>query len=521
VQSLTKISIIFYLLLGLSIISYAQKKIKIENSEFLEGGRNAQGEKYDKFIGNVIFSQGNARIYCDTAVVLKKKNYVQAFGNVRITDGDSVVITSRKLIYNTVTRIAKLRENVVFTKIGIMTLYTNFLDYSRQNRIATFFNHGKLIDSTNQLTSKKGYYEVDTDMASFKDDVIGENEDYTLKSDTLQYNTVTKIMFFRASTELTDKEGNVYYYEEGTYNTNTKKSVLVENLVETEEYILKAQTFRLDDIKKYYVAKNNVELIDKESDYIVTGQSGEHWKDQGITKIYDEALLKVFSDQDTLFLTADTLIVIDNKLDSKKRLLAFNNVKFFRSDLQGKADSLAYHVSDSIIFFYGDPILWNEENQISADSINAIIINNKIERLNMSHNSFVISQDTLLNFNQIKGREMTAFFKNSEITKVDFFGNGESIFFALDDDETYIVGMNKSLSSTLTIRFKEKKAERVIFYDQPEASFIPPHELKDPDKALKGFRWRIKERPLKETVVPLKINLKEPKKKNKSSFNFK
>lgn len=507
----TKILIISLLVSFFITEIRAQQRVKIRNSETLEGGRK-NGEPYDKFTGNVIFSQKDTWVYCDTAIVFKRRNFVEAYGNVKITDGDSVVITSKRLIYDGNMRTAKLRENVVFRKIGIMTLYTDFLDYNRNKQEAYYFNGGKLVDSTNVLKSRKGYYDVNTDMASFKGNVRGENEDHKLISDTLQYHTITKVIFFHSPTTLIDNEGNEYNYEEGQYNTNTKKSLLERNFVETKDYILKGNVFKLDDIKKYYKARTNVELVDKENDIIVTGETGEHWKKQGITKIYDNALLKVIDEkeQDTLFLRADTLVAIDSDIESNKRLLAYPNVRFFKSDLQGICDSIAYHISDSLIFFYGKPVLWSEENQISADSIDAVIVDNEIRKMNLSLNSFVILQDTLLNFNQVKGRKMVAYFEDNKIKKMDVFGNGESIFFALNEEETDMIGMNKTLSSTMIIFFKNNKAEIVKFNQKVDASFIPPHELKSSQRTLKGFEWKESSRPSKEAVVNGAIDKKSP-----------
>jgi lipopolysaccharide export system protein LptA len=95
-------------------------------------------------------------------------------------------------------------------------------------------------------------------------------------------------------------------------------------------------------------------------------------------------------------------------------MFAYNHVKIFKSDLQGKCDSLVYNYTDSTIYFYRDPVLWNERSQLTADTINIQLANNKINRMYLRTNSFVISQDTLLQYNQVKGRQMTAFFKRQK-----------------------------------------------------------------------------------------------------------
>ena len=501
IKLIIKYPLVLLLTLGLFFTADAQrKKVKLKRAEIQKGGVNSDGDRFDSFVGNVVFEQNETTIYCDSAIILKKDNLVKAFGKVKITEGDSITITAKRLVYNGDNKKAELRENVVFNKLKSVTLYTDFLDYDRIKQQAKYFNGGRLVDSTNVLTSNKGYYQVNTNMASFKKDVIGKNPDYTLKSDTLQYHTKTNIVYFRDYTELTDVEGNQFYYEEGEYNTNIRKSNLAQGEVETVSYTLTGNQLFLDDIRKLYSATGDVEMISKEQDVIITGDFSFYQKDKGIAKVYGNALMKKVMGLDTLFLTADTLMAIESTDPSKERILAYKNVRIFKTDLQGRSDSLSYVTADSTLFFYQDPVLWTSGNQMTADSINLLINNGTINRLNMNQNSYVVSTDSIENFNQIKGRQMIARFNNGSINKVNVYGNGESLFFALNDEETAIVGMNKIFCSDMVVNFKLNKADNISFYVNPDASFIPPHELKEPDKKLSGFTWREDEKPTLEEM---------------------
>ncbi|MBL6444912.1 Organic solvent tolerance protein OstA [Fulvivirga sp. 29W222] len=517
-KSTLKIVLVIGFTMFLGSSGFAQKKVKMKQADKLFGGINKAGERFDRFIGDVIFEQSETTIYSDSVHFYSKRNYMEAFGSVKITEGDSVVITAKKLIYEGDKKEAKLRENVVFVKKGQVTLYTDYLDYHRNQQEARYYNGGKLVDSTNVLTSKKGYYQVNTNMASFKSDVVGKNPDYTLESDTLQYNTKTNIVYFRGPTQLTDVDGNVFNYKEGQYDTKIKRSDLNLGQIETKSYTLEGDNLFLDDLRKYYRAVGNVEMISKEQDVIITGDRSFYEKSTGIAKVFGRALMKKIMAQDTMYLTADTLVAIESDDPAKKRLLAYKNVKIFKPDLQGRADSLAYVTADSIIYFYDDPVLWSAGNQMTADSINVEIANNTINKLNMSVNSFVISKDSIDNFNQIKGRSMVAHFSRGNIQKVDVNGNGESLFHALDETESYLVGINKIICSYMLIKFKENKADNISFYVKPEASFIPPHEINAPQKKLKDFNWREKEKPeknemLESTILAQQKNSKQTIKK--------
>lgn len=492
---------IFLILTLFCSAGFAQSTVNLKQADQLVGGVK-DGERFDRVIGNVIFVQNRTTIYCDSALFYRSKNIVEAFGRVRITEGDSINITANRAEYDGNTRIAKLRNNVIFKKLSTATLYTNFLDFDRDKNEANYFNGGRLVDSINVLTSQKGYYEVNSNMASFKTKVEVVNPDYNMKSDSLQYNSRHKIIYFRTETVVVDKDKKSFLYEGGEYDTRSQQSDILQGQAESQSYTLTGNRIRLDDLRKIYNVKGNVVMTHKEENLTIYGDDAFFDKTKSIAKVFTNAYLTKVSDEgDTLFMTADTLVSIDSDDPAKKRLLAYRNVKIFKNDLQGLADSLEYRQADSMMFFYKSPVLWTEGNQMTADSISMLIENNTISKIFMVANAFVISTDTLKNFNQIKGRKMTATFKDEALNQVYVEGNGESIYFALDEKTNALMGMNKIICSNIVIRFVESKVNNLSFYTRPEADFIPPHELKKDQRILKGFEWRGSSRPAKADVV--------------------
>ena len=489
---------------------FGQSNVKLEHADQLSFERE---KGYQKLSGNVVFTQNQTTIYCDSAYLYKERNSVEAFGRVRITEGDSVTVTSRRLEYDGNTRKARLRNDVVFVKLATATLYTDQLDYDRLTNLAYYYDGGRLVDSINTLTSHKGYYNVTTNLASFKKDVHVVNPDYTMTSDSLQYNSRTKIVYFRTPTTTVDKEGKTFVYEGGEYNTLSKQSDFVEGVAESPSYQLKGNDWNLDRIRQLYKVRGDVEMISKNENLIIYCQSADYYKDREITKVYDNAwVAKVTDDLDTLFITADTLVSIDSEVPEEKRLLAYHNVRIYKKDMQGLSDSLVYQSADSMMHFYDDPILWNLGNQMTADSISMLIEKNTISKIFMVRNAFVVSQDTLRNYNQIKGRDMTAEFRDGAIDQVIVRGNGESLYFVMDEEDLSFTGINKIVCSNILIRFKEGKVHDLNFYVQPDANFVPPHELKPDMKILKGFAWRGDVRPTRDDVVPNKKPTTETRK---------
>jgi lipopolysaccharide export system protein LptA len=488
-----------FLLMGSPLL--AQKRVHLKQADKLRGGHLGD-ERFDRLLGNVIMTQNKTTIFCDSAYFFKKRNFVEAFGRVRILEGDSVTITGRKLEYDGNTKLARLRGNVVFTKLATATLYTEYLDFDRTRNLAYYRTGGRLVDSVNTLTSVRGYYNVSNNLASFKKNVDVKNPEYTMTADSLQYNSRSKIIYFVSPTNVIRSDSSTIVYESGFYKTTTKESDLKLGQAETQDYTLDAEDYKLDDFRKRYLFRRNVVMTYKKESLIIYGQAADYYRTKGIAKVYNNAYLaKVADNGDTLFMSADTLVSIDSPDPARKRLLAYNNVKIYKRDMQGLADSVEYRAIDSTIYFYEKPVLWSEGNQMTADSIRAVMKNNTIDRIHMVANSFVISRDTLINYNQIKGRLMTTYFRDQKISHVYVEGNGESLYFLLDEKTNLSSGMNKIICSNIMIRFKQGKVNNLTFYKKPEASVIPPHELKIEDTKLKGFEWRGNEKPAREDVV--------------------
>jgi len=491
------------LALCLSVAS-GQNKVKLKQAKNLKSGRLPDGERFQRLVGEVIFTQGKTTIYSDSAHLYKKKNSLTAFGKVRIAEGDSVNITGKKLEYDGDKRLAKFRGNVVFNN-GDMTLYTDNLDYSRPANIAYYFNGGKLVDSANVLTSWTGNLNIATDLASFKTNVKVVNPEHTMYADSLKYNSKTKMIYFVSKTTVINKDSSTFVYESGVHNTSTGVSMVKSGTAETEDYIITGDRYDMDAARNIAKVRGNVVMKHKKEDLVIHGEASDHDNNTGITKIFNNAYLaKVADNNDTLFMRADTLVSIDHKDPLQRRLLAYNSVRIYKSDLQGVADSVVYKSADSTIYFYKKPVLWSNENQLSADSIRMLIKHNTIHQVILLANAFVISADSLLNFNQIKGRKMTADIVNARINRVLVEGNGESLYFALDEKTNLLMGVNKSVCSNIIIRFKEGRVNNLTFLVKPEASFIPTHQLKKDELTLKGFSWKLKEKPTRKDVVPVK-----------------
>lgn len=489
------------LILVVSLPAFSQRRIELLNADEIEGGRS-DGKRYDKFIGNVHFIQASTEIWCDSAFLYKRQNSLDAFGHVKIFDMiDSINITANRLEYDGDSRFANLRENVIYREDSVI-LTTDFLDYNIQDRSAYYFNKGKINDGENVLTSNIGYYYATGKTMAFKTNVVLINPEKKLNTDSLFYDMVTKIATTIGPTEIVFSDSSVVNTDQGgTFDMRVNRTTITSGEIETESYILKGDELFYDRENGSNSARGNVYMFSKKENIIITGEAADNYEKEGYTRIFGHPVMKKVFQEDTLYLIADTLVSIEDSLDQNKRLLAYHHVEFYRNDLQGKSDSLSYVLSDSALYLYNDPLLWSQGNQIEADSIFILFRNEEIYTLNLIDNSFMILQDTVDNFNQLKGKIMTGYFANNDIQRLEVLGNSESLFFALNEDDNSLLGVNKTLCSNMTIRFKDNRASDVSFYIAVESTFIPPHELNEPDTRLKGFNWRESERPVLDEML--------------------
>ncbi|WP_310397377.1 OstA-like protein, partial [Hymenobacter sp.] len=478
-------------------------------------GGDFNGVKIRKLLGNVSFQQDDTFLYCDSAYQYLERNEVEAFSNVRILQNDTVTITGDRGFYNGDKRTSRITGNVVM-RDPRMTLTTPSLDYDLDRKTASYTETGHLTDPQNTLDSQQGFYDTNSKVFVFKRNVRLVTPDSELNNDTLRYNTITKIAYFNGPTRIKGKQGNLYA-EGGNYNTITRVSDFKKNAkIDTPNYLLGGDRLVYDEVKLYGVANGHVSLISKKDNLTLRGDAGRYWRGLGRTKLYGgRPVVRNISGKDTLYMAADTLLSVEarpGQTTTRTVLYAWPKVQIFRGNLQGRCDSLTYDRQDSIIYLNRDPVLWQAKNQLTADSMQIRSKRGQVDEMRLYANAFAVDQDTLLNFNQTKGRNMMAYFRDNKLRRVDVLGNAESIFYALDND-TATTGMNRVLSANMRLLFVASKLNKISVLANPEARFIPPHELKPDDERLKGFAWRAAERPTRRQVLGKQFDDRPPKRK--------
>jgi len=505
------ISILFYFITLLSpFLSQAQNNAKIEilNANTLEFHENL-GKKAKRLIGDVQFKHGDALMFCDSAYFYSELNSMDAFSNVRVEQGDSLKIFGDSLKYNGNTRKALLRGNIRLINKDI-TLTTNFLDYDREQNLAYYYDGGLMVNTkeNNTLTSNQGYYYSDTKAFYFKEDVVLDNPKYKIEADTLQYNSNSEIVNFLGPTTITSKD-NYIYCEDGWYNTQSNTSEFIQNAyLYSDQKIITGDTLYYERDNGFGKILSNGTITDTIENIILKGDVVHFFEKIDSVMLTEKALLMQLFEDDTLFMHADTFkvstqIIIDtNTTDTIRNMLAYNHVKFFKNDMQGKADSVIYNFTDSTINFYTDPIIWSEQNQLTADFIYLLNANGKLNSIYLNNNAFIVSKvDSITNYyNQVKGDNIIGYFSNNELTKIKVRENAETIYYAKDDAGKFI-GVNIAKSQHMLIFMEENELKTLTYIKEPNATLYPIDEPSPKDVILKGFTWRDQERPKEKNDI--------------------
>ncbi len=457
-------------------------------------------------------------VWSDKAFFYKKENRFNAIGNVRVQQGDSIVLTSKSVDYNGNIKLAVAKENVVLDNKE-MLLNTDTLYFDRIADKAFYPAGGTVYDSLTTITSKKGTYISKDKKYQFEDQVIITHPDFTVNSVRLDFYTESKYAFFYGKTTIV---GTDYFVRcsQGFYDTTRKLGYFKkEASIDYNNRNVIGDSIYFDDKSQYASATNNIRITDTINNSFITGNYGQIFKARDSAMVTHRALAINLVEKDSLFIHADTLIATG---PPEERILhGFHDVRIFKKDLSGKTDSIHFNqktgraklirrpLKEKELQFLTpqeiaqrNPILWSAESQMTGDEIHLTIDMERevLDSLLIYNNAFVIEQDSLdtKNFNQIKGLQLKGKFDGGTLKTVDVVQNTEMVYYLYDDETLDLIGIDKAICSALKLSFEENSINKVTFYTNPDGIVYPPEEIPENARQLLGFAWRENERIYKK-----------------------
>lgn len=496
-------------------------------------------------IDSVKFLHEGAYLYCDSAYFDRTKNTFEAFSNVRMEQGDTLFLFGNYMHYDGQTKLAIVRENVKMDhRSG--TLFTDSLNYDRAKNIAYYFDGGMLVDTLNELTSYYGQYEPSKNLATFTEEVVLDNPNFKLYSDTLLYTTDTKIATIVSPTRIESDSGTILS-SRGWYNTITERSLLLDQSTVINK---EGNQYLKGDSILYFKEKNsgevfgNMFLQDTTKRVILTGHYGFFDGSKDYAYATDSASAIEYSQGDSLYLHADILEMIklppanvatykyrtdtlkiqgegDEFKDSivthtdtvmiqkaHHQMKGYYGVRFYRSDMQGVCDSIQFNSADSVLHMYKDPILWNLDRQLTGDTIDMYMNDSTMDRMYVTGFAFSIEQKDSVHFNQLKSRVMNSYFKDGKLDKIYAEGNVETIAYPEEKDGSLNEVLVQLQSSYLEIFFKDGAFDKLKYITSPVGKAIPFHLVEPSHLRLENFFWYDYMRPKDKDDIFRKVKRK-------------
>jgi len=499
-------------ILSISFLTFAQerKQIEIEYAPFM----TFEEDKPDATIltrdgsDQVHIKHKGIEMWCDEAIYYGKEDFIEAYGSVRVKQGDSINMTSKYVEYSGKTQLAYASGDVVLIDPD-SKLYTDILHFDRVKQQAYYNQKGKVVrDTSGTITSTVGRYYVNSKKYQFVDNVKLVNPEYEIDTERLDFYTESGYAFMFGPTTITS-EASVIYCERGFYNTNNDTGYFVKkSKINYDDRIVEGDSVYFDRNKNFASATNNITVTDTLNKSIIKGHYAEVFREKDSVFITKRALAITEKENDSIFMHSDTLMVTGPP--DERIIRGYYNAKMFKSNLSGKADSIHMNqktgLTQLINFYDVDadafskkdyPVLWHFESQITGDSIH-IISNTKnetLDSLKVFNSAFVISKDSLGDgFNQISGKVLYGLFENNELNTIDVIKNAETIYY-LRNSENELVGIDKSKSGSIKIFISENQIDELRKINQIGGKTYPEVEFPEKERKLKGFIWRNEERP--------------------------
>ncbi len=507
--------LLLFLIVFISYFASAQRKtIEIKYAGF--------GEKdEEKFPGAQILTRNDAQqihifhdgidMYCDKAIFYGKEDFVEAYGNVKMVQGDTINLNSKYAEYSGKTQLAFASGDVILTEPQSI-LTTDTLYFNRAKQEAYYKTGGKVVrDSSGTITSKIGRYFMPRKKYRFQDSVKLVNPEYTLKTKILDYYTDTGHAYMYGPSTIEDAASKIYC-ERGFYDTESDTGYFVKkSRIDYDNRVFEGDSMYFDRNKNFASATNNIKVTDTLNNSIVKGHYAEVYRAKDSVFITKRALAITLQEKDSIFMHADTLMVTGKPEHRITR--AYYNAKIYKSDISGKADSVHVDQKTGLTQLInlarmnkGDafsaarkPILWNVKNQMTGDTIH-LKSNPKTEKLDsliVFYNAFVISKDTLSDdgYNQISGKRLIGLFDDeNNLKQVDILKNAESINYSRNENGE-LIGIEKSKSADIEMYFENKELTELRKLRQFDGKLYTEEDFPANARKLRGFDWREDERP--------------------------
>lgn len=452
--------------LFLSDESFGQDKIELIHADELSG-KTVDGQIVREANGNVEFTQGNVRVLCNSATQYIDANTVELRGNVRIYQ-DTLTLTTSKATYFGGERKA-MCQGAVTLKDPNATI--------RADNGTYFFNEAKAV---------------------FTGDVIIVNPEYKITSNELTYNRASEDSFAKGNVIVTT-DSAVIKAEHIDFYKSHQTTFARENVrIESDSTVITADSATNFSAEKRSFASGHVKIESINNNTKISGSKVENFEKFNYSIVTGNArLIQVEDNKDTLHIYSDTMEAF--RIDDEF-YIARGNTEVIRNEFLSKCGQGVYFKTKETISLFEKPVVWQENLQLTGDSIYAELPGNKLQKIfvrklpiDNSEASFAISSNSDAYFSdrydQISGTDITISINNEKVDHIEVNKNSRSIYFVYDSSKAN--GVNKVEGEDLFIFFgPDEKVSRIRVDTNPKGEYIPEKLLNTTSLTLPGFNLR-------------------------------
>ncbi len=487
-----------------------EDKIAMKNADLFKKDTKYDGNQY--MVGHVIIEHQGSILTADEVVLFEAENLVKAFGNVRLVNADGSVISAKEMEYNGISQKGVAKQNVVLTDPKGTVITTETMYYDRLTNQAYYNTGGTINDGKSTTYSKSATYFLTTRTIDLTGRVKIVDRDYTLEGDNVVQNQNTNIVTINGYTTITNNKNpkNRIITEKGTHNMNTKESFLTKNSrVYYNDKILTGDEMYYNQLTGFGKATGNVTLDDPNERRWIKGGYGEIFEKKDSAMMTKNPYAVKAMEKDSLYFASEKIISyqrpdsIDPKV-KKSFIRAFKKARFYKSNAQGRADSIAFNETDGVMHMYTAPILWSGEKQVTGDKVEAYFNtqNENIDSLKVIGNALAISKvDSLTlkdEFNQVKGKFMTVHYENNEIKEASVIGNAQAIVYTDDTNKetkkTERIGITLSSCGIISTLFSERELHIISCRIGATSETYPMSKIEPARRKFPDFNWNTKDR---------------------------
>ena len=486
-----------------------EDKVKIIHTDEFKKDTKYEGNQY--LVGHVQIEHQGSVLFADEVIIYNDQSLVKAIGNAKLQNADGSVITAHEMEYNGVTQKGVAKKDVVLTDPK-QTIKTDILYYDRLANQAYFNTGGTISDAQNVMYTKSATYFLNTKMIDFVGNVKIDSPDYIIEGPNIKQNQNTKVAEFFGPTTITNRANpkNRIYTERGTYKMETKEAFLNKNSkIFYNDKILTGDDMYFNNITGFGKATGNVTLDDPIERRYIKGGYGEVFQKKDSAMMTKGPYAVKIMEKDSIYFAAEKILSYQRPdsadITLKKSFLrAFKKARIFKSNAQGRADSIAFNETDGIMHMYTSPILWSGEKQVTGDKVEAYFNtkNENIDSLKVIGNAFAISKVDSLNlkdeFNQVKGKFMTVYYEKNDIKEARVVGNAQSIAYVDDvDQETkkpQRIGITLSTCGIIGALFEERALQIISCSIGANSDTYPMSKIEPDKRKFPDFNWNTKDR---------------------------